>query len=341
MSSIASFRAKLEPLSAHLDDPAVTEIAINQPGEAWLGRRGQRHMSRVEIPALDLDRLSSLAQLTAAYTQQTTDDTRPLLSATIPINLADGVSESQRGGYRIQAVKPPAVQPHAFGLCIRKPALLDLGLADYAKSGAFEFTNRPVVEDEECSEARLRELYAARDWEQFLRAAVRAHKNIVISAGTNTGKTTFLNALLKEIDPRERIVTIQDSAEVRVAQPNCLNLLYSRGDQGVAKVDAVHLLEACLRLTPDRVVMGELRGSETYAYLELLNTGHSGSITTIHADSPTLMFDRLAQMVMRFGAQLTKPQIIEYARTLIPVVVQMRLSQSGGRLISEIHYAQV
>lgn len=340
MSEIASFRAKLEPLTAFLDDPRVTEIAINRPGEAWLGQQGRRHMAPVAIAAMDEDRLRSLAQLTASYTQQTTDDSRPLLSATIPVNLADDVADNLRGGYRIQIVKPPAVQAHAFGVCIRKPALLDLNLARYGELGAFEFTNQEVVEDEDCSDARLKELHTAGQFEAFLRAAVKAHKNIVISAGTNTGKTTLLNALLKEIDAAERIVTIEDSPEVRVSQPNALSLLYSRGGQGKAQVDAVSLLEACLRLTPDRVVMGELRGAETYSYLELLNTGHSGSITTIHADSPALMFDRLAQMVMRFGAPLTKPQIIEYARTLIPVVVQLRLGQDGRRRVSEIHYAQ-
>lgn len=189
------------------------------------------------------------------------------------------------------------------------------------------------------SDEHLTELYRAKRWREFLSAAIKAHKNIVIAAGTNAGKTTILNAMLKEIPLYERIVTIEDSREVRPPQQNRLHLLYSRGGQGESDVGAVELLESVLRLTPDRAIMGELRGSEAYAYLELLNTGHSGSITTVHANSPALMYERLAQMVMRFGSPLSKREIIDYARSLIDVVVQFRRDGDGRRYISHIDYS--
>lgn len=337
MSQIASFRAKLSALRPFLDDPAVTEIAVNRPGEAWIGRQGERYMQQVMVPELDYALLSSLAEVTASYTHQETDRTRPLLSATIPVNLDEGVDVTMRGGYRVQVVMPPAVGEQTIALCIRKPSMLDLSLADYQQQGAFSDVNARY-DDEQFSDAALAELYRKGDWETFLRGAVRAHKNIVISAGTNAGKTTLLNAMLKEIPLYERVVTIEDTREIRPPQHNCLHLLYSRGDQGVAKVTAVDLLEASLRLTPDRAIMGELRGAEAYSYLELLNSGHTGSITTIHADSPELMYERLAQMVMRFGAVMSREQIVAYARSLIQVVVQFRRSSSGRRYVSDIRY---
>ncbi|SAL60094.1 P-type DNA transfer ATPase VirB11 [Caballeronia humi] len=337
MSEIASFRAKLSLLTSYLDDPTITEIAVNRPGEVWLGRQGQRYMQPVDVPDLNQRLLDSLAEVTAAYSNQESDRERPLLSATIPINLAEGVADTERGGYRVQVVRPPAVEEKTLALCIRKPTLLDIGLAEYTAQGAFNTVNQPA-DDEHYSDERLAELHASGQWEEFLRGAVRAHKNIVISAGTNAGKTTLLNALLKEIPEYERVVTIEDSREIRPPQPNCLHLLYSRGGQGVAKVTAVDLLEASLRLTPDRAIMGELRGAEAYSYLELLNSGHTGSITTIHADSPTLMYDRLSQMVMRFGASMGKSQIIDYAKSLIQVVIQFKRAADGRRYVSEIRY---
>ncbi|MBK5071617.1 P-type DNA transfer ATPase VirB11 [Budviciaceae bacterium CWB-B4] len=340
MSDIASFRQKLAVLGKYLDDPAVTEIAINRPGEVWIGRQGERYMQPVQLCTLNYALLSSLAEVTAHYSAQHHDRRKPLLSATIPIDLRDGIPVHQRGGYRVQIILPPAVEERTVAVTIRKPALLDFSFDDYTQQGAFNDVNRVMTADVQ-SDQHLRQLFNERRWRDFLSAAIKAHKNIVISAGTNAGKTTILNAMLKEIPKQERIVTIEDSREVRPPQPNRLHLLYSRGGQGEADVGAVELLETVLRLTPDRAIIGELRGAEAYAYLELLNTGHSGSITTVHANSPTLMFERLAQMVMRFGSPLTKAEIIDYARSLIDVVVQFQRDAKGRRYISQIDYAGV
>jgi len=337
MSEIASFRARLSHLTEYLDDPTITEIAINRPGEVWLGEQGKRFMRRIEIPSLTYHLLESLADVSASHSSQETSREQPLLASTIPINLEDGIDDAERGGYRVQVVRPPAVEDNTIAICIRKPILLDIDLKAYSEAGAFNSVNAKL-DDDQYSDDRLTELYEAGQWEEFLRGAVRSHKNIIISAGTNAGKTTLLNALLKEIPADERVVTIEDSREIRPPQANCLHMLYSRGDQGTADVTAVDLLEAMLRLTPDRAIMGELRGAEAYSYLELLNSGHTGSITTIHADSPALMYERLAQMVMRFGAPIGKDQIIEYAKSLIQVVVQFKRGSDGRRYVSEIHY---
>lgn len=336
MSQIASFRTKLSTLTRYLDDPLVTEIAINGPGLIWLGKQGTRFMEPVAVPELTFSLLHALAELTASYTGQDTDRERPLLSATIPINLADGVDDTERGGYRIQVVLPPAVEERTIAICIRKPTLLDFSLDDYGAQGGFANVNEQS-DDEQYSDDRLTELHKAGQWQEFLRGIVREHKPILISAGTNTGKTTFLNALLREIPECERIVVMEDAREVKLRQRNRLHLMFSRGEQSASKATPVELLEACMRLTPDWPIFGELRGAEAYPFLELINSGHPG-MTTIHADSPRMVFDRLAQMVMRFGSPMTRDQIVDYARALIPVVVQLRRGSCGRRFISEIVY---
>lgn len=119
-----------------------------------------------------------------------------------------------------------------------------------------------------------------------------------------------------------------------------VHLIYSRGGQGRAKVTPFDLLESILRLTPDRAIMGEIRGGEAFPFLELLNTGHSGSLSSIHSDSPEMMFDRLASMAARGGAEMNKSQLIEYSRQLIDVVIQWEYGFDGRRYISEVQYAK-
>jgi len=338
MSQIASFRAKLASMKPYLDDPKITELVVNKPFEMFVGRQGHGYMDRIAMPDLSYQLLESLAAVTASYTSQETDRSRPLLSATMPINLENGVNDAERGGYRVQVVRSPAVVDQTIGICIRKPSLLNLTLDDYQEQGAFNDVNKKS-ELGEYSNAHLMELYKTGDWKGFLRGAVLAHKNIMISAGTNTGKTTFLNSLMKDVPHCERIVTIEDGREIMAKQPNCLHLLYSRGGQGESKVTATDLLEASLRLTPDRIIMGELRGAEAYPFLEMLNTGADGSFATIHANSPAMMYERLSLMVLRAGMGLKQADIIEYAKSLIQVVVQWAFDKkSGRRYVTEIHY---
>jgi len=336
--SIPSFRKNLGVLRDWLDNPKATELVVNRPGELWVGWQGQRYMESIEVPELDLMTLRSLADLIASTTGQDGDIRRkPLLSATVPVDLRDGIPQHERGGYRVQIVEPPAVAEGTLAVVIRKPAMLDFSLDLYEEQGAFDTVNLKES-DEADADDRLLEHYKASQWKDFLRLGVQAHKTVMISAGTNTGKTTALNAMLREIDPHERIITMEDSREVKPKQKNVLHLLYPRGGKNDTDVTPIDLLEAMLRLTPDRAIAGELRGAEAFSFLELINSGHSGSISTIHADSPNLMYERLAQMVMRYGAQLTKPEIIDYARSLIDIVIQFKRGSNGRRYISEIAY---
>jgi len=171
------------------------------------------------------------------------------------------------------------------------------------------------------------------DYLGFFRAAVAARKTILISGGTSSGKTTLLNALLKEIPKHERVISIEDAPEIRLSGDNALGLVAVAGDQGEAKVTVDDLMRASLRMRPDRLIVGELRGGETVTFLRAINTGHPGSISTVHANTPKGAFEQLAFMCMQAGLGLGRQETMDYARSMIDIVIQLdRLS--GQRAIS-------
>lgn len=320
MSQVA-LQTFLAPMSGFLGQEGVTELSINRPGEGWIQKAGD--MQRVDLPDLDAEHLRMVSGLIAESTQQELSPEKPLLSATLP------------GGYRVQIVLPPAAEDYC--LSIRKPSAMHFDLPDYAAQGAFENT---VL----CRELALRDqtligLLRGNDFCSFIQAAIRSRKNILISGGTDTGKTTFLNACLREILDSERLITIEDVREVRLRQPNRVHLLASRGGQGRAQVSPQQLIEASLRLRPDRIIMGELRGAEAFAFLRAINTGHPGSIATIHADLPLMAFEQLALMVLQANLGMTRPQIMDYIRQIIPIVIQLERGDQARRSVSEVYYA--
>lgn len=322
MSDVA-INTLLRPLMPFLNQEGVTEISINRPGEVWTELKGE--MTCYSVPELDFRHLESIAKLVAKHTEQKISSETPLLSATLP------------EGYRIQIVFPPAVEVGLIALSIRKQTLLDISLEDYQNLGAFDLINQREKKEDH-SEEELQSFYQQGRYREFIELSLILKKNILISAGTSTGKTTFLNACLKVIPLKERILTIEDAREVKVPHKNCVPLIASRGGQGLAKVNARELLEASLRLRPDRILLGELRGAEAFAYLRAINSGHPGSLTTIHADNPELAFEQLALMVMQANLGMERPQILEYIRSIIPIVVQLKRGEKGRRYISEIYY---
>lgn len=341
MSMLPSFRVKLGPLRRYLDDVAVTEIVVNAPREAFVLRSGYGYMVREEVPGLDFDVLESLTRLIASYSAQNTNEEAPLLSASIPADLDSELEASALNvkKYRVQCVRPPATEQGKVLLAIRKQALFDVTMDSLANRGFFDHVNNAAATTDE-QNTKLLELYQRGEWMSFLELAVVAKKNIIVSAGTNTGKTTLLNALMKMIPAHERIGTIEDAREVRVIQPNCFNLLYSRGGQGVAKVTDEELLRACMRLSPDRIMMGELRGPEAYAFLESTMSGHPGSLSTIHAGSPDEMWDRLVSYALRGSPGLSREDILALARRSVEVVIQLAYDKlKDKRYIAEIYYA--
>lgn len=156
--------------------------------------------------------------------------------------------------------------------------------------------------------------------------------NILISGGTSSGKTTFLNALIREIPIEERLILIEDTPEIRLAHENAVGLIAARSALGEAAVTANDLVSASLRMRPDRIILGELRGPEAFAFLRAINTGHPGSMTTIHADSVERAFEQLALLVLEGGSTLQREDILAYVRTTVDLVLQLSRDANGRRV---------
>ena len=310
----------LEPLADVLARPYVTDIYVNRPGELWIETLGGR-IERQEMAALDHQLLARLARQVAAINHQGINAEHPLLSASLP------------DGSRIQIVLPPATRDH-LALAIRKHVSSDLTLDDYVAADAFRHVRTSDAERSRPQE-RIKAMLDQGDIAGGLREAVRRRLNILVSGGTSSGKTTFLNALVGEILPHERLIFIEDTAEIRFRHDNAIGLIAPRGALGQAAVTANDLVTASLRMRPDRIILGELRGSEAFAFLRAVNTGHPGSMTTIHADSVEGGVEQLALLVLEGGSTLRRKDVVAYIRNTIGVIVQLERT-ADGRVVSDV-----
>ena len=305
-------RTYLKPFLPWLEKDEVTEILVNRPGEVWVEVSGEPAMRRLDMPEVDDTLLSRLAAQIARVAHQGINRENPLLAASLPT------------GERVQLVGPPAAKHWA--MAIRRHRMVDLALDDYDR-GPIKHAST-TEGDDALARARAEPI-------KFLREAVKARKTILISGGTSSGKTTFLNAMLKTIPANERIILVEDTPEIADDHANSLRLVAVKGELGEARVTINDLLQASLRLRPDRIIVGEIRGEEATTFLRAINTGHPGSFTTVHANTPKGALEQIALMVMQSGTQLTRLETLEYAKSLIDVVVQ--LSRFGGeRVISDI-----
>lgn len=310
-----SFLAPLEPWLTRSD---VTDIWINKPGELWIETVGGGIECHRD-DQLTLKLLERLARQIASFGSQGISRAQPLLAASLP------------DGSRVQIVGPP-VAGSGYAFAIRRHVESSLTLADWAASDAFAGLT-----------ARENDIDRKRTWRSVdtanaratLQEAVNARKNIVISGGTSTGKTTFLNALLAEIPEAERLVLIENAQELRVKQPNTVGLIAARGELSEADATADDLLVAALRMRPDRIILGELRGQEAFTFLRAINTGHPGSMTTIHADTPQRAIEQLALLVLQSGSKLTRDDVRHYIRESIDLFVQLE-RRNGRRVVAQI-----
>lgn len=315
----------LRPLRPLLTDRDVTELCINGPGEAFLETRAG--WGRVPLEFADFEWCLRLAKLVANFSSQRIDEQAPLLSASLP------------GGERIQLVIPPATTSRTVAVTIRRPSAELWSLEDLALRGIFRATRRASGALDEV-ETELLRLLEAREFERFMRLAVRSRKNILVSGPTGSGKTTWTKALIQEIAPDERLITIEDARELVLDRhPNHVRLFYSKDDQGLARVTPKQLLECCLRMKPDRVLLAELRSEEAFDYLRNVNSGHPGSITSVHAASAELAFEQLVLLVKqsRAGSELARRDIKSLLYMLVDIVIQFGVERHE-RFIKEIWY---
>jgi type IV secretion system protein VirB11 len=314
---LATFMAPLDPF---LHQPDVTDLFVNAHGEIWVERAGgivEHHA----IPLLTDEWLWQLSQQMARVSHQGISRAEPLLSATLP------------GGTRVQVVAPPATR-RGFAMAFRRQVTAGFSLADLHRTAMFEGTSLDCVRDED---RELAALHAVGDAAAFLAGAVARRKTILVSGGTASGKTTLLNALLQEIPAHERLIAIEDSTELALARGNAVGLIAMRGRMGESGTDTDDLLQASLRLRPDRILLGEVRGSEAATFLRAINTGHPGSMTTVHADSPTRALSQLAMLAQQAGVTMPSDELYRYIDHLIDIVVQVE-RRPGGRRVTEVRW---
>lgn len=315
----------LAPLLPVLERPEVTDIFINRPGEVWVETMGGA-IEHHKVPDLSEARLWNLVRQIANLSHQGISREHPLLAATLP------------DGARVQVVAPPATRGQ-LAMAIRKHIVPEFSLADYAADGAFArtlYSAGPIAP----AAADAPEGNDPAQIGDFLAGLVRGRRNILISGGTSTGKTTFLNALMKEIPRGERLILIEDTAELNIVHDNAASLLAVKGELGEARVTADDLLQAALRMRPDRIILGELRGLEAYSFLRAVNTGHPGSISTIHADTPEGALEQLALIVLQSGIGLRREDIIHYVSSVVDAIVQLE-RRDGKRAVARIMMTRV
>lgn len=344
LASDVVVRGYLRPLKRIMQEHQATEIWINKPGEVVV----QLETGNVTVkePLLNYAALEAFAQALAVYSpqQQTVGSKSPLLAATMP------------DGERIQVVLPPAVEPGMVSMSIRIPRSEILQLQAYQDSGAFSkcLWARPTDLNRALSQLapddrQLAELLSAGKIQEFLIEAVRSKKNIGVIGDTGSGKTTLMKSMCQHIPERERLITVEDVRELMLpSHANRVHLLYSK-NQGIAKVTPADLIASLMRMAPDRALLAELRGSEAWDFLKLLTTGHSGSITSWHAESCALGAERFVFMCKENAeaSTLGREEIKHLYTLTIDVVIhitrKVQYDAAGTqvgyeRFVDEIHF---
>lgn len=336
-------RELMRPLAVFLLEEGATEVVINRPGEVFVEIGPE--WRKFDAPELTLDVLLALAQAIATFTEQEIAPQKPILSAMLP------------GGERVQIVVPPAVEHDTVSMSIRRPSPSIKSLDEYEKDGAFGryvwARSAHLAErrnDLEKVELQLIEHLEGNRLREFLTLAVRAKKNIAVVGDTGSGKTTLMKSVCQAIPPYERLITIEDVRELFLPKhDNRVHLLYSKGGQGVAKVTPSDLIASNMRMKPDRVLLAELRGGEAFDFLKLLTTGHSGSITSYHAESCALAAERYVFMCKEheqaaiYDAAALKRLVSLTIDIIIHVVAKVAYDAEGNathkdRFVAEVHY---
>ena len=293
-----SLRAFLKPVVGFLDDPDVSEILINGHREVWVERRGKLYRTDATFTE---EGLLAAARNMAQYVGRPLTDERPRLDARLP------------DGSRIHVVLPPVAR-RGTTISIRKFFAEKLTVGKLVELGSMT--------------PRLARL---------LEACVGLRLNIVVSGGTGSGKTSLLNVLSQFIAPDERILTIEDSAELQLTQPHIVSFESRPADRlGKGQVDIGDLLHSALRLRPDRIVVGEVRGGECFYLLQAMNTGHGGTLTTAHANTPVDTLRRLESLCLLSGVELPLIAVRAQVASAVHLLVCCERFADGSRKVTHV-----
>jgi len=289
----------LGPLEPLIEDESVTDIMVNGAKQVYVERRGKLELTDVRFR--DDDHVMNVATKIVARIGRRIDESQPLVDA----RLADGS--------RVNIITPP--------LAIDGPSI-----------SIRKFSKKTITLDTMAQQANISTQMAT-----FLKIAARCRLNILISGGTGSGKTTLLNALSRLIDPAERTVTIEDAAELQLQQPHVVRLETRPPNlEGSGEITMRDLLRNALRMRPDRIILGEIRGAEALDVLQAMNTGHDGSMSTIHANSPREALTRLENMVGMTGINLPSRAVRTQIAAAVHLITQVNRMRDGVRRITHV-----
>src|SRR5688572_17682667 len=291
------------PIDGLLNDPDITEVMVNGPERVYVERKGKIELSGATF--LDEGHLKRIIEKIVAQVGRRVDESTPMVDARLP------------DGSRVNAIISPLAIGGPF-LTIRKFSKDPYTVEDLIQFGTF---SRPVA--------------------NFLEACVKGRLNIIVSGGTGTGKTTALNVLSSFIPSDERIVTVEDAKELQLHQDHVLPLEARPPNiEGKGEVRIRDLVRNSLRMRPDRIVVGEVRGGEALDMLQAMNTGHDGSLTTVHANAPRDTISRIETMVLMAGMDLPVRAIREQMASAIDVIIQLQRLRDGSRRITHVTEVQ-
>ena len=291
------------PLERLLADPTVSEIMVNGPKDIWIERAGL--LSQTALTFTDSSHLRRIITKMVGQIGRRIDESSPLVDARLP------------DGSRVNAIIPPLSLSGPL-LTIRKFAQNRFAVSELIEIGTL-----------------------SEDAAKFLENCIHAQLNILISGGTGSGKTTFLNALSAAIPDSDRIVTIEDAAELQLDQQHVLRLeSRPKNIEGEGEITIRDLVRNALRMRPDRIIVGEVRGAEALDMLQAMNTGHEGSLSTVHANAPRDALNRLETMVMMAGYELPLRAIRSHVSSALDLVVQLDRLDDGSRRVVEIAEVQ-
>jgi pilus assembly protein CpaF len=291
------------PIDGLLKDPDVTEVMVNGPNRVYVERGGK--LMRAGAVFADEAHLRRIIEKIVAQVGRRVDEATPMVDARLP------------DGSRVNAVIPPLAIGGPF-LTIRKFAKDPFTVDDLVNFGSF-----------------------SRDTARFLEACVKGRLNVIVSGGTGTGKTTALNVLSSFIPVDERVVTIEDAKELQLRQDHVLALEARPPNiEGKGEIRIRDLVRNALRMRPDRIVVGECRGGEALDMLQAMNTGHDGSLTTVHANSPRDSLSRIETMVLMAGMELPIRAIREQMASAIDLIVQLTRLRDGSRRVTHVSEVQ-
>ncbi len=289
----------LGPLEELLADPAISDIMVNGPEQTFVERKGKLELANIQFR--DEEHLFQIAQRICNSVGRRVDQTTPLADARL------------KDGSRVNVIVPP-LSLRGTAISIRK------------------FSAKPITLDMMAQGGSMSQKMAT-----MLKIAGASRFNIVISGGTGSGKTTMLNALSKMIDPGERVLTIEDAAELRLQQPHWLPLETRPPNlEGQGEITIRDLVKNALRMRPDRIILGEIRGAECFDMLSAMNTGHDGSMCTLHSNSPREALARMENMVMMSDIKVPKEAISRQIADSVDLIIQVKRLRDGSRRVTNV-----